>query len=615
LTRQPPRKQAAGHLPESGPANSPLAPRPVDHGDETIKETIETIVIAFILAFVFRAFVVEAFVIPTGSMAPTLLGEHVKIDCAMCGYPFAMDLRGPSMEVPLHKQNGRVGINLDQINHTNAPCPMCFFPNPLESGTLISAGDRILVHKYIYSVPGMNPRRWDVVVFKAPHNPMDNYIKRLVGLPNESIQIIDGNVYIAPYRPDELGVYRRDRSRWRIARKTDTAENPHAQTIQRTVWQPVYHSRHVPLDAIAPLEDQRRLRTSDQYTWQVPWRVERGQWEGLDAANPKRSYRFAGDGHGTIRFEFGPFLSRGAGLYPYNVRKEPWYSPYAPLDKQFPRLEDLRIAADFTPESDGLAVQISTQARIQRAAGGPMERSTLAGRLDADGRVRLGRIDGASNAFVAFDTPAASVAPLAAEDTRNIELWYVDQELSIWVDGRKVQQKRFDADIDVVKAAPPLDGPPLVRIDVDGCPATLHHVQVDRDLYYTVPDGFDRTYDRRGGDDFGRGVSSKPVRGDSIDARGRPYDIYANQFFCLGDNSPESMDSRSWGRTDPWIRQSKFSNADADPLDAVPPVQDGVVPRRLMMGRAFFVYFPAMHGRTPTSKKFIPNFGDMRFIH
>ena len=41
---------------------------------EGIKDTIESFVVALILAFVFRAFVVEAFVIPTGSMAPTLYG-------------------------------------------------------------------------------------------------------------------------------------------------------------------------------------------------------------------------------------------------------------------------------------------------------------------------------------------------------------------------------------------------------------------------------------------------------------------------------------------------------------------------------------------------------------
>ena len=51
---------------------------PPHQPDETIKETFESIIIAFILAFVFRAYVVEAFVIPTGSMAPTLLGAHYR---------------------------------------------------------------------------------------------------------------------------------------------------------------------------------------------------------------------------------------------------------------------------------------------------------------------------------------------------------------------------------------------------------------------------------------------------------------------------------------------------------------------------------------------------------
>src|SRR3954452_22627374 len=53
-----------------------------------VKETIESILVAFILAFIFRAFVVEAFVIPTGSMAPTLLGAHMRFHCPDCGYRF-----------------------------------------------------------------------------------------------------------------------------------------------------------------------------------------------------------------------------------------------------------------------------------------------------------------------------------------------------------------------------------------------------------------------------------------------------------------------------------------------------------------------------------------------
>ena len=43
---------------------------------QATRETVESIALAVILAFLFRAFVAEAFVIPTGSMAPTLMGQH-----------------------------------------------------------------------------------------------------------------------------------------------------------------------------------------------------------------------------------------------------------------------------------------------------------------------------------------------------------------------------------------------------------------------------------------------------------------------------------------------------------------------------------------------------------
>ena len=53
-----------------------------------IRETIESIVIAFVLAFLFRTFEAEAFVIPTGSMAPTLMGRHKDVVCPKCGCPY-----------------------------------------------------------------------------------------------------------------------------------------------------------------------------------------------------------------------------------------------------------------------------------------------------------------------------------------------------------------------------------------------------------------------------------------------------------------------------------------------------------------------------------------------
>ncbi|HBS27851.1 MAG TPA: signal peptidase I, partial [Phycisphaerales bacterium] len=57
----------------------------------------------------------------------------------------------------------------------------------------LRAGDRILVQKYLYEL--FPPERWDVVVFKNPESATQNFIKRLVGLPNEQVWLADGDVF------------------------------------------------------------------------------------------------------------------------------------------------------------------------------------------------------------------------------------------------------------------------------------------------------------------------------------------------------------------------------------------------------------------------------------
>src|SRR3982751_2615791 len=89
----PPPTAAAAEKPLQPTAPPPEASISTGKG---VKETIESILIAFILAFVFRAFVVEAFVIPTGSMAPTLLGANMRYHCDDCGYDFTVNYSGTS---------------------------------------------------------------------------------------------------------------------------------------------------------------------------------------------------------------------------------------------------------------------------------------------------------------------------------------------------------------------------------------------------------------------------------------------------------------------------------------------------------------------------------------
>jgi signal peptidase I len=158
----------------------------------TARESLESIVVAFTLAFIFRAFIVEAFVIPTGSMAPTLYGQQVTHTCSTCGFEYA---HGIEQLMP--------GVRLNDLT---LKCPNCGSAQDKVASTEVgrpSSGDRILVHKWPLSVGGaLGPKRWDVTVFKDPHNGTVNYIKRLVGKPGEILEIIQGDVYTASL--DEL---------------------------------------------------------------------------------------------------------------------------------------------------------------------------------------------------------------------------------------------------------------------------------------------------------------------------------------------------------------------------------------------------------------------------
>lgn len=112
-----------------------------------LREYAETIISAFLIAMVIRTFVIQAFKIPTGSMEPTLHGD------------------------PRH-------------------------------------GDRIFVNKFIYRFK--KPDRGDVVVFTTKDIPgldkKKDYIKRLIGLPGETVEIKDNNIYINDQMVKEPGI-------------------------------------------------------------------------------------------------------------------------------------------------------------------------------------------------------------------------------------------------------------------------------------------------------------------------------------------------------------------------------------------------------------------------
>lgn len=136
-------------------------------------------VCSLLIAHLCRATVAEAFLVPTGAMAPAIYGTHADIVCPNCGMPYGANLFSQWADSPLPQ--GRL---------LWAACPNCRQPRQVSPDTRIRTGDRILADKLA------RPSRWDLIVFRYPENPSVNFVKRLVGLPGETLEIADGDVFV-----------------------------------------------------------------------------------------------------------------------------------------------------------------------------------------------------------------------------------------------------------------------------------------------------------------------------------------------------------------------------------------------------------------------------------
>jgi len=149
-----------------------------------LRRFLETAILFLAVVGVLRAIAMEPFGVPTGSMAPTLAGNHKKCTCPRCGYPIVV---GSNLA-------GGNDIQTSARAYSTAWCPNCYY-NHLDLGVIPeTAGDRLLVDKNIFEM--RRPRRWEVAVFRCPSDLTKPYVKRVAGLPGEKVQIRDGDVYI-----------------------------------------------------------------------------------------------------------------------------------------------------------------------------------------------------------------------------------------------------------------------------------------------------------------------------------------------------------------------------------------------------------------------------------
>jgi len=589
-----PRDRAAARKPR--PEKDPESKEDSSKGgsSKAMRETVESIVIAFILAFLFRSFEAEAFVIPTGSMAETLMGRHKDVQCDQCGVWFHA---GDSEDsIP---QNGQVNA---------ITCPMCRHTMEMKTnynGKLISAhkaysGDRIIVNKFCYQFA--DPERWDVIVFKYPGNPKQNYIKRLVGLPGEALRIQHGDIYIRDDRNPNDGAFH-------IARK-----KPYKL---KAMLQAVHDTNHV---------STKLSEAGWPSSWQSwPPGLDAG-WTFADAAQKKGVRRtFAienptADAVQWLRYRhlpptFGDWIAVKNGRLPDDIHTRPgqlitdFYAYNAevrgPRDQPPPEAAGLHWVGDLAMECEVTVQSDQGFLLLDLVEGGKhflcrinVENGDAT--LSIGGGVPFTNEDGSAG-------PAVLVAKTKVRGRGDYRLRFAnaDDQLQLWVNERVVAFTNPDTGAQ----APATFAPGAVRprwseddpgdllplgVGSEGVAVRVNRLRVLRDIYYIATrsaGGHVPMHDYRSAHGNHPGdIMRDPTQWETtalFDARGYvDFTLQGDQFFPLGDNSPESKDGRLWG----------------DPE---------YVERRYLTGKALFIYWPHAW-RTPVP--FTPNIGRMGFV-
>lgn len=557
--------------------------------DAGVRETIESIIIAVMLALMFKAFEAEAYIIPTGSMATTLRGEHYDLVCDQCGIGYQTNCSSKRSDVRA------------------AYCPICRYRTVLSPERLSNHnsfdGDRILVNKFIYDFN--EPRRWDVIVFKNPKNAKQNYIKRLIGLPNESLLIEQGDIYT--FHPqaeifDQRRIARKSPAKLRammqlvddtghIGKKLQAAnwplrwipaESPASEPTWTTVVEPKVQ---FDIDA-TQISEPRWLK----YRHMQP-RIE--DWESLaDRQLPERTTEFLASGvrgGGLVRdhYSYNEFTTSVPGEQHTEISGHHWVG-------------DLGLEAWVQIDSESGALLLET------TEGG----AHFGCQIDiASGTVSLG----CSDSQVKFvDGSGNSVAEpqgkcgIRGAGKHRLLFMNADNRLFLWVDGSPVSFgnvpfQDFDRPGFIrprYSPEDPGDAQPL-GIGSRGAKLQVSQLKVWRDVYYTSV-----TLADRDGDDYRINVGiaglddvlDNPTQWDTSGAialfesqRRTERDLHPlsdDQYFPMGDNSPASQDARLWGD---------------------PPY----VTRDLLLGRGLFLYWP--HSLNYPFFGF-PDFSRMKFI-
>ncbi|HEX5443842.1 MAG TPA: S26 family signal peptidase [Pirellulales bacterium] len=533
-----------------------------------LRETIESVAIAFILAFLFRTFEAEAFVIPTGSMAPTLMGRHKDLVCKNCRFPYRVSASAEEREGQSAKREV-----------VSSVCPQCryemrFGPTGPDADEPHASyrGDRIIVAKYPYEFS--EPQRWDVAVFKNPNQAKQNYIKRLVGLPNETLVICKGDVFTS-----------RDGLRGDEWRASDVNEMQRAGQLA--------------IERKPPEKVQAMLQTVHDNNYQAPrmparWWPDRAEDDHWTRINDDKGLEHDGQG--------------GESWYSYR-HLVPTPDDWRKLRRQRKQTtEDLEIDAELITDFYGYNTGETEPPELPPHHDHWVGDLAIECRLAIDGtkgEALLALVEGGCFFECRVDVETGMAKLSISDDPAfertvqtgirgpgryRVQFANIDDQLLLWVGGKPLEfDGRFGP---LTNDVPTADDLRPVRLGSNGAAMRFTDLRVRRDVYYIASR---QSRDQNLPSSLSAPETWKDFVFDNAPAIG--FRLDADQFLMLGDNSPQSADSRSWqgvderGHTEHYVR------------------------RDLLIGKAVFIYWP--HGVRVFSDwwfPFYPNFPRMGLV-
>jgi signal peptidase I len=529
---------------------------------DSTREVFETVVFVVVLVLLLKSFAAEAFVIPTGSMADTLYGYQKQVTCEKCGYEFPVNFSSV-----VDPQDGRPQVV------ESATCPNCRWKNVLDlrdQAAQASTGDRVLVGKFLSGLVD----RWNTVVFKYPVEPQKfftatNYIKRLIGKGDETIGIHRGKLYVlSPEAAAQYGVSYHDDGdpldRWKSKHTAGysgvdfTHENDSA-SVKLLREGKGFHILRKPPKVLLALMRPVYLTDYPAKDLELP---RFARWAGPDSdtawkALEGHAFRIDATGKDTIDW-----------LRYRNVLRDDDGKP--------------SLITDFMDYNSGTSLWqgkqnwvgdliLETEVKIERAEGVlVLELSKGPDRFQAQFDLSTGICSLIRLTEGKAPETLASKQTSVKSGTFHLRFANVDDRLVVWVDNRLVE---FPGSLPEGGVAyepgkeqglikeNDLDRP--ASIGVKGGEVTVRRLNLFRDTYYTIdPSHSDGNLPK---EDWKRPDTWSSLRDDlSRDSAYKTIYVQPGHYLCLGDNSPESSDGRCWG----------------------------LVPERLMLGRALTVYYP-----------------------